>query len=63
FLLGVLIALIKLSSMAIVLPGPALWAFMALTVLLTVVTALEPRSLWKMLGATVNTALVEGHGR
>jgi paraquat-inducible protein A len=51
FLLGVLIAIIKLSSMAVVMPGPALWAFMALTVLLTVVTAFDPRSLWRMLDA------------
>jgi paraquat-inducible protein A len=63
FLLGVLIALIKLSSMAIVLPGPALWAFVALTVLLTVVTAFDPRSLWKMLGAADTTEPIEGHGR
>ena len=48
FLLGVLVAIIKLSSMATVLPGPALWAFMALTVLLTMVTAFDPRRLWEM---------------
>jgi paraquat-inducible protein A len=48
FLLGVLVAIIKLSSMATVLPGPALWAFMALTVLLTMVTAFDPRRLWQM---------------
>ena len=51
FLLGVLVAIIKLSSMATVLPGPALWAFMALTVLLTMVTAFDPRRLWEMAGA------------
>jgi paraquat-inducible protein A len=34
--------------MAMVLPGPALWAFMALTVLLTMVTAFDPRRLWEM---------------
>jgi paraquat-inducible protein A len=50
FLLGVLVAIIKLSSMATVLPGPALWAFMALTVLLTMVTAFDPRRLWEMAG-------------
>ena len=48
FLLGVLVAIIKLSSMATVLPGPALWAFMALTVLLTVVVSFDPRGLWDM---------------
>ncbi len=50
FLLGVLVALIKLASMATVVPGPALWAFVALTVLLTMVTAFDPRRLWEMLG-------------
>jgi paraquat-inducible protein A len=50
FLLGVLVAIIKLSSMATVLPGPALWAFMVLTVLLTMVTAFDPRRLWEMVG-------------
>ncbi|MFT5643989.1 MAG: paraquat-inducible protein A [Janthinobacterium sp.] len=49
FLLGVLVAIIKLSSMAVVVPGPALWAFLALTVLLTIVTAFDPRHLWHML--------------
>jgi paraquat-inducible protein A len=48
FLLGVLVALVKLSSMASVLPGPALWAFMALTVLLTAVLAFDPRGFWEM---------------
>ena len=63
FLLGVLIALIKLSSMAIVVPGTALWAFMALTVLLTMVNAFDPRSLWKMLEAAGKTEHIEGRGR
>lgn len=48
FLLGVLVAIVKLSSMATVLPGPALWAFMALTVLLTVVLSFNPRGFWEM---------------
>jgi paraquat-inducible protein A len=48
FLLGVLVALVKLSSMATVLPGPALYAFMALTVLLTAVLAFDPRGFWEM---------------
>ena len=64
FLLGVLVALIKLSGMATVLPGPALWAFMGLTVLLTVVTTFDPRSFWKMLEATRETEHpAEGHDR
>jgi paraquat-inducible protein A len=49
FLLGVLVAVIKLSSMATVVPGPALWAFVTLTVLLTLVEAFDPRRLWDML--------------
>jgi paraquat-inducible protein A len=48
FLLGILVAIIKLSSMAAIMPGPALWAFMVLTVLLTVVMAFDPRGLWKL---------------
>ena len=48
FLLGALVAIVKLSSMATVLPGPALWAFMALTVLLTAVLSFNPRAFWEM---------------
>ena len=48
FLLGVLVAVIKLSGMATVVIGPALWAFVALTVLLTLVLAFNPRSFWEM---------------
>jgi paraquat-inducible protein A len=46
FLLGVLVAIVKLSGMARVLPGAALWAFMGLTVLLTAVLAFEPKAFW-----------------
>jgi len=46
FLLGVLVAIVKLSGMARVLPGPALWAFMGLTVLLTVLLSFNPRAFW-----------------
>lgn len=56
FLLGVLVAIIKLSSMATVLPGPALWAFMALTLLLTVVMAFDPSGLWKLLASIEESA-------
>ncbi|AMM26375.1 paraquat-inducible protein A [Variovorax sp. PAMC 28711] len=48
FLLGVLVAIIKLSSMATVVPGPALWAFMVLTVLLTAVLSFDPRGFWQV---------------
>jgi paraquat-inducible protein A len=47
FLLGVLIAMVKLSSMAAVIPGIALWAFAALTILLTATQAFDPRRLWQ----------------
>lgn len=46
FLLGVLVALVKLSNIAEVMPGVALWAFGALTILLTVVSSFNPRYLW-----------------
>lgn len=48
FLLGVLVAIVKLSSMATVVPGPALYAFIALTVLLTSVLAFDPRGFWEV---------------
>ncbi|MEJ8809599.1 paraquat-inducible protein A [Variovorax ureilyticus] len=48
FLLGVLVAIIKLSSMAQVIAGPALWAFAGLTVLLTAVISFNPRAFWEM---------------
>ena len=46
FLLGILVAIVKLSSMAIIVPGAALWAYIALTVLLTAVLSFDPRTLW-----------------
>jgi paraquat-inducible protein A len=46
FLLGVLIAIVKLSSMAAIVPGTALWAYITLTVLLTAVLSFDPRVLW-----------------
>lgn len=48
FLLGVLVAIVKLSSLAEVVAGPALWAFMGLTVLLTAVLSFNPRAFWEM---------------
>lgn len=50
FLLGVLVALIKLSNMATIIPGIALWAFCMLTVMLTVVVSFNPRYLWQLEG-------------
>ena len=48
FLLGVLVAIVKLSSMATVVPGAALYDFVALTVLLTAVLAFDPRGFWEV---------------
>jgi paraquat-inducible protein A len=48
FLLGVLVAVVKLSSLAQVVAGPALWAFVGLTVLLTAVLSFNPRTFWDM---------------
>ena len=48
FLLGVLVAIVKLSGMATVVAGPALWAFIGLTVLLTSVVSFNPRAFWEM---------------
>jgi len=48
FLLGILVAIVKLSSLAQVIAGPALWAFIALTVLLTAVLSFNPHSFWHM---------------
>lgn len=62
FLLGVLVALVKLSSMAVVLPGPALWAFVALTVLLTAVLAFDPRGFWTMAHETLGPEAVDAMG-
>ncbi|SEO69675.1 paraquat-inducible protein A [Nitrosovibrio sp. Nv6] len=48
FLLGTIVALVKLTNMATVLPGAALWAFGALTILLAAVSSFNPRYIWKM---------------
>lgn len=48
FILGILVALVKLSHLADVLPGPAMWCFGALMLLLTTISAVfEPRDLWQ----------------
>ena len=46
FLLGVIVAFVKLTSMATVLPGVALWAFGALASLLTAVFSFNPRCIY-----------------
>lgn len=47
FMLGVLVALIKLMNMADIIPGIALWAFSALTILLTILISFDPRYFWQ----------------
>ncbi|MEC4591917.1 paraquat-inducible protein A [Nitrospirillum amazonense] len=47
FMLGIVVALVKLSNMAEVVPGIALWAFGLLTILLAVILSLDLRSLWR----------------
>jgi paraquat-inducible protein A len=46
FMLGILVSLVKLSHLAQVVPGVALWAFCALTVLFAVVISWDLKSLW-----------------
>lgn len=48
FLLGTIVAFVKLTSMATVVPGVALWAFAALVVFLTLVFSFNPRYIWQM---------------
>jgi paraquat-inducible protein A len=52
FLLGVLIALVKLSHIAGVIPGIALWSFAGLMLLLAAAaSSFDPRALWARAGA------------
>lgn len=46
FMLGALVTIVKMVSMAEVIPGPGLFALAALTVLLAVVTSFDPSRLW-----------------
>lgn len=47
-MIGILITLIKMTSLAKVVAQPGLFAFAALTLLLTVVVSFDPRALWLM---------------
>jgi len=48
FLLGILVALVKLAHLADVLPGPAMLGFaMLMLVLATVSSIIEPRDIWR----------------
>ncbi|HZP65466.1 MAG TPA: paraquat-inducible protein A [Rudaea sp.] len=48
FMLGVIVAVVKLGSLAKIAPGAGLWAFAALTVLLTLVTSFDHGCLWDL---------------
>ena len=47
FLLGAIVAFVKMTSMATILPSVALWAFGVLTFLLTSVLSFNPRYIWQ----------------
>ncbi|HSB97587.1 MAG TPA: paraquat-inducible protein A [Spongiibacteraceae bacterium] len=53
FVIGVLVALVKLEHLAEIIPGIALWSFAALMLLLTAASAaFDPRALWARFEAT-----------
>lgn len=49
FMIGVLVTLVKLSTMAQVIPGIALWSFGALVIVLAAMLSFDPRELWHYL--------------
>jgi paraquat-inducible protein A len=51
FLLGALVAVVKLSSWVHVTPGIGIWALASLTILLTILSLVEPRFWWTLLQA------------
>lgn len=55
FLLGILVALVKLSNMVTVIPDIALFAFGALTVLLVIVVSFNLRYFWEMYADNAET--------
>ncbi len=48
FMLGIVVAIVKLSMSFTVVPGPALWAFGTLTLLLAAVVSYDPHHLWEL---------------
>jgi paraquat-inducible protein A len=50
FMLGVLVTIVKMLSMADIIPGPGLFALAALTVMLGVVALFDPSGLWTIRG-------------
>jgi len=51
FLLGALVAIVKLSGWVHVTPGIGIWALASLTILLTILSMVEPRFWWALLRA------------
>ncbi|WP_310634288.1 paraquat-inducible protein A [Paraburkholderia sp.] len=51
FMVGILVTIVKLVSIARVIPETALFAFAALTLMLAVVAAFDPRGLWDLVDA------------
>jgi paraquat-inducible protein A len=50
FMLGILVSVVKLAKMATIIPGPALWSFAGLIVVVTAATSiLDPVEVWKRL--------------
>ena len=50
FMLGILVSLVKLTKMATIIPGLALWSFIALIVALTAAAAsIDPQQVWQKL--------------
>ena len=62
-ILGVLVTLVKLSSMAQVLPGIALWSFGALVVVLAAMLSFDPRDLWHYLESPEDAEATDGAPR
>jgi paraquat-inducible protein A len=51
FMLGILVSIVKLSDMAVVIPGFSLYAFGALAFVLTAaVSSLDPHLIWEKIG-------------
>ncbi len=62
FMLGVLITIVKMVSLARVIPETALFAFGALTLMITVVLTFDARTLWDVADALRESALAARRG-
>jgi paraquat-inducible protein A len=52
FIIGILVAIVKLMGMATIVPGLALWAFVLLMLVLAgAVSCFEPEAVWERLEA------------